>query len=67
MPLEAFTSRYPEEAVTRMGATEVEFSVDTLPHPTDIRSRARRLDKSRSGSLGDSSFCVMLTSTVTID
>jgi L-ascorbate metabolism protein UlaG (beta-lactamase superfamily) len=31
LPLEAFTSRYPEEAVTRVGATEVEFSIDTLP------------------------------------
>ena len=31
MPLEAFTSRYPEDAVTRVGATEVEFSLDTLP------------------------------------
>jgi len=36
LPLEAFTSRYPEEAVTRMGATEVEFSVDTLPHTLRI-------------------------------
>jgi L-ascorbate metabolism protein UlaG (beta-lactamase superfamily) len=31
LPLEAFTSRYPEETVTRVGATEVEFSIDTLP------------------------------------
>jgi L-ascorbate metabolism protein UlaG (beta-lactamase superfamily) len=31
LPLEAFTSRYPEDAVTRVGATEVEFSLDTLP------------------------------------
>jgi L-ascorbate metabolism protein UlaG (beta-lactamase superfamily) len=31
LPLEAFTSRYPEDAVTRVGATEVEFSIDTLP------------------------------------
>ncbi len=31
LPLEPFTSRYPEDAVTRVGATEVEFSSDTLP------------------------------------
>jgi L-ascorbate metabolism protein UlaG (beta-lactamase superfamily) len=31
LPLEAFTSRYPEDAVTRVGATEVEFSSDNLP------------------------------------
>src|SRR5919112_1232202 len=31
LPLEAFTSRYPEDVVTRVGATEVEFSSDTLP------------------------------------
>jgi hypothetical protein len=31
LPLEAFVSRYPEDAVTRVGATEVEFSRDTLP------------------------------------
>ena len=31
LSLGAFTSRYPEEAVTRVGATEVEFSSDTLP------------------------------------
>jgi L-ascorbate metabolism protein UlaG (beta-lactamase superfamily) len=31
LPLEAFTSRYPEDVVTRVGATEVEFSLDTLP------------------------------------
>jgi L-ascorbate metabolism protein UlaG (beta-lactamase superfamily) len=31
LPLEAFTSRYPEDAVTRVGATEVKFSLDTLP------------------------------------
>jgi L-ascorbate metabolism protein UlaG (beta-lactamase superfamily) len=31
LPLEAFTSRYPEDAVTRVGATEVEFSADNLP------------------------------------
>ena len=31
LPLEAFASRYPEDVVTRVGATEVEFSSDTLP------------------------------------
>jgi L-ascorbate metabolism protein UlaG (beta-lactamase superfamily) len=31
LPLEAFTSRYPEDVVRRVGATEVEFSFDTLP------------------------------------
>ena len=31
LPLEAFTSRYPEEAVTRVWVTEVKFSLDTLP------------------------------------
>ena len=31
LPLEAFISRYPEDAITRVGATEVEFSQDTLP------------------------------------
>ena len=31
LPLEAFVSRYPEDAVTRVGATEVEVSLDTLP------------------------------------
>jgi L-ascorbate metabolism protein UlaG (beta-lactamase superfamily) len=31
LPLEAFTFRYPQEAVKRVGATEVEFSFDTLP------------------------------------
>jgi L-ascorbate metabolism protein UlaG (beta-lactamase superfamily) len=31
LPLEAFTSRYPEDAVTRVGATGIEFSSDTLP------------------------------------
>src|ERR687893_354843 len=29
-PLEAFASRYPEGVVSRVGATEVEFSRDTL-------------------------------------
>ena len=36
LPLEAFTSRYPEEAVTRVGATEVKFSFDTLPRTLRI-------------------------------
>jgi L-ascorbate metabolism protein UlaG (beta-lactamase superfamily) len=31
LPLEAFISRYPEDVITRVGATEVEFSPDTLP------------------------------------
>src|SRR5918993_2536356 len=31
LPLEAFTSRYPEDVVTRVRATEVEFSSNTLP------------------------------------
>ena len=31
LPLEAFASRYPEGVVSRMGATEIEFSRDTLP------------------------------------
>jgi len=31
LPLEAFTARYPDDVVTRVGATEVEFSPDTLP------------------------------------
>jgi L-ascorbate metabolism protein UlaG (beta-lactamase superfamily) len=31
LPLEAFTSRYPEDAVTRVGATGIECSSDTLP------------------------------------
>lgn len=31
LPLEAFTSRYPDAAVTRVGATGVELSSDTLP------------------------------------
>ena len=30
-PLEAFASRYTEGVVSRVGATEVEFSRDTLP------------------------------------
>ena len=35
LPLEAFISRYPEDVVTRVGATEVEFSPETLPR--DLR------------------------------
>jgi L-ascorbate metabolism protein UlaG (beta-lactamase superfamily) len=31
LPLEAFTSRYPEDVITKVGATEVEFSPDSLP------------------------------------
>jgi L-ascorbate metabolism protein UlaG (beta-lactamase superfamily) len=31
LPLEAFTSRHPADVVTRVGATEVELSIDTLP------------------------------------
>jgi L-ascorbate metabolism protein UlaG (beta-lactamase superfamily) len=30
LPLEAFTSRYPEGVVKRLGSTEVELSLDTL-------------------------------------
>ena len=36
LPLEAFTSRYPEDAITRVGATEVEFSPDTLPRTLQV-------------------------------
>ena len=36
LPLEAFTSRYPEEEIIKVESTEVEFSPDTLP-------RARRV------------------------
>jgi L-ascorbate metabolism protein UlaG (beta-lactamase superfamily) len=36
LPLEAFTSRYPEDAVTRVGATDVEMSFDTLPRTLRI-------------------------------
>jgi L-ascorbate metabolism protein UlaG (beta-lactamase superfamily) len=31
LPLEAFTSRYPEDVVKRLGSTEVELRFDTLP------------------------------------
>jgi hypothetical protein len=34
--LEAFTARYPDDVVTRVGATEVEFSPDTLPRTLRI-------------------------------
>ena len=36
LPLEAFTSRYPEHVVTRVGATEVEFSLDRLPRTLQV-------------------------------
>ena len=36
LPLEAFTARYPDDVVTRVGATEVEFSSDTLPRTLRI-------------------------------
>jgi hypothetical protein len=36
LPLGAFTSRYPEDAVKRVGATEVELSLDTLPRTLRI-------------------------------
>jgi L-ascorbate metabolism protein UlaG (beta-lactamase superfamily) len=31
LPVRAFTSRYPEEEVVNVGASEVEFMPDTLP------------------------------------
>jgi L-ascorbate metabolism protein UlaG (beta-lactamase superfamily) len=36
LPLEAFTSRYPEEAITRVGSAEVELSQSTLPRTLHI-------------------------------
>lgn len=36
LPLEAFTSRYPQEAVRRVGAAEVELRPDTLPGRREI-------------------------------
>ena len=36
LPLEAFTSRYPEESIRRMEATEVEFGPETLPRRFEI-------------------------------
>lgn len=36
LPLEAFTSRYPESAVRRVGATEVELRPETLPETLRI-------------------------------
>ncbi len=36
LPLEAFTSRYPEDVVTRVGATDVELSFGTLPRTLQI-------------------------------
>lgn len=36
LPVEAFTSRYPEEAVRRAGAPAVELRPDTLPETLEI-------------------------------
>jgi L-ascorbate metabolism protein UlaG (beta-lactamase superfamily) len=36
LPLEAFTARCSDDVVTRVGATEVEFSFDTLPRTLRI-------------------------------
>jgi L-ascorbate metabolism protein UlaG (beta-lactamase superfamily) len=36
LPLEAFTSRYPEGAITRVGSAEVELSQSTLPQTRQI-------------------------------
>ena len=36
LPLEAFTSRYPEDAVTRVGVTNVDLSPNTLPRTFGI-------------------------------
>ncbi len=36
LPLEAFTARYPDDVVTRVGTREVEFSFDTLPRTLRI-------------------------------
>ena len=36
LPLEAFTSRYPEDAITRVGSAEVELSQSTLPQTRRI-------------------------------
>jgi L-ascorbate metabolism protein UlaG (beta-lactamase superfamily) len=36
LPLEAYTSRYQEDVVTRVGATDVEMSFDTLPRTLRI-------------------------------
>jgi L-ascorbate metabolism protein UlaG (beta-lactamase superfamily) len=36
LPLEAFTSRYPEDAITRVGSAEVELSQSTLPRTRQI-------------------------------
>ncbi len=39
LPLEAFTSRYPEDTITRVGTTDVELSFDTLfPEPSGFLS-----------------------------
>jgi L-ascorbate metabolism protein UlaG (beta-lactamase superfamily) len=36
LPVEAFTSRYPEERVVNVGAPEVELTPDTLPDDTRV-------------------------------
>ena len=36
LPLEAFTSRYPEGMVDRLGSTEVELNLDTLPRTLKV-------------------------------
>ena len=36
LPLEAFTSRYPEDAITRVGSAEVELSQSALPQTLQI-------------------------------
>jgi L-ascorbate metabolism protein UlaG (beta-lactamase superfamily) len=36
LPLEAFTSRYPQEIVDRMPTTEIELTPHTLPEPMHI-------------------------------
>ena len=36
LPLEAFTSRYPEDSVTRVDATDVDLSFDALPQTLRI-------------------------------
>ncbi len=36
LPLEAFTFRYPEDAIMRGGSAEVELSLDTLPRTLPI-------------------------------
>jgi L-ascorbate metabolism protein UlaG (beta-lactamase superfamily) len=36
LPLEAFTSRYPEDAISRIGSAEVELSQSNLPRKLQI-------------------------------